>query len=210
MSGKTEGVDTLLNVFTKYVEESRDIVGIVKLASHIISFTNGGQVDYADHSDRLRYLGQSASIIGAILEKADAPAEVVEAWEKLGDALADLEGGRSPAFLAPGATRPRKGSGISSRKAVQMAFGAAAIELTPRGQKEKTRRAAARRLGVTADRLGDFHKNLKGGKIKDQTALSAYEAVINGAIHPGPHGAIYGGNVPADADSWIEALKKIA
>ena len=208
MSTDTDTFATLAHLMD--VNRGSDVNAIVRLACSIIWFNKEGQIDLADHVDRLRYLGLSASIIGATLEKADAPAEVVEAWKELAYALADLERGRSPGFLAPGTARPPKGSGLLSKRAIYMAFGAAAIELTPRGQKAKIREAAARRLGVTAGTLGDFHKNLKGGKIKDETALTTFEAAIKGYIRPGLHGVVYGAGIPADAESWVKATKKVA
>lgn len=120
----------------------------------------------------------------------------------LAEALDDLSIGKKNPLFAPLLTsdgkEKRGGKRLRSSVAFNMARAAAAITLSGRGHMKGARQRAARKLGIQADKLETFRRNISTGKISDPTATFQYWHHVN---HFEQH--------PLEKRQWvIEALLK--
>ena len=93
-------------------------------------------------------------------------------------ALDDVDRGYVNEIFKPKASPDGGHPGLPTEIAMSMAFASAAVSLTPRGSRTAMTRRAARKIGVTENRLKNFRKNLMASKIKTALANGVYSAAL--------------------------------
>jgi len=122
--------------------------------------------------------------ISIILRKQKECKEIAHIWLELSNALSDVAGGKSAEFFRPWkevGAQPRR---ISVMREAYFSIAAAVYDLAEGKEKAKTLTEIAKAIGVKAEELKNYRRNLTRGdpNIRSTIAIEYYDDVLLGNL----------------------------